>query len=75
MSEPRRRLIRAAATAVPNNRQCQHRLSKLRAAQEKERQSLVRWMSRLRRAFHAVEKSQAYIARVERAIAKLEDNT
>ena len=38
------------------------------AALEKERTSLDRWMKRLRRAFHAVEKQQQRVARLERAI-------
>ncbi len=36
-----------------------------------EKQCLDRWMSRLKRAFHAVEKQQGKIARLERAIAQL----
>jgi hypothetical protein len=38
----------------------------------KEQQSLGRWMSRLKRAFHAVEKQQRRVTRLERQIASLD---
>jgi hypothetical protein len=47
----------------------QQRLQKRRDQLDKERVALNRWMSRLRRAFHAVEKQQARVARLERQIA------
>jgi hypothetical protein len=47
----------------------QRRLQKRRDQLEKERVALNRWMSRLRRAFHTVEKQQAKISRLERQIA------
>ncbi|MFO1007273.1 MAG: hypothetical protein U0929_15035 [Planctomycetaceae bacterium] len=40
-----------------------------------EKQSLDRWMSRLKRAFHAVEKQQTKVARLERAIEQLTRNS
>ena len=38
----------------------------------KEQSGLTRWMSRLKRAFHAVERQQAKVSRVEREISRLE---
>jgi len=70
MSIPRRRILRPAPSPIPSNH---HQTQKLRSRLEKERASLARWMSRLRRAFHAVEKSQLRLGRIERQIARLED--
>jgi hypothetical protein len=47
------------------------RIEKRQARLEQERQSLARWMVRLRRAFHAMERQQAKIVRLERELAKL----
>jgi len=33
-----------------------------------ERAALARWLTRLKRAFHAVEKQQARISRIERRL-------
>ena len=38
---------------------------------EKEQALLARWMTRLTRAFHSVEKLRKKIARLERELAKL----
>jgi hypothetical protein len=73
MTTPRRRIVRLSnATPEPDPRQ-QERLRKLRERLAGERATLTRWMTRLRRSFHQVEKRQLAIARVEREIAKLED--
>jgi hypothetical protein len=67
MTMPRRRLVR------PQNRPDNtRRRQRLRERLELERIALARWQSRLRRAFNAVEKHQAYIGRLERQITKLE---
>ena len=71
MSAPRRRLVRPAT--APPDQQRQRRLRKLREGLERERAALARWMARLRRAFHAVERQQLRTARLERQIAKLEE--
>jgi hypothetical protein len=71
MSAPRRRIVRPAAPTTPDPDR-QRRLQKLRAGLERERTALARWVARLKRAFHAFKKSQARIARCERAIRKLE---
>jgi hypothetical protein len=65
MSLPRRNLIRPARPGSNNERQT----DKLRTALGKERAALSRWMSRLRRAFHSVERIQARRARFERRLA------
>jgi len=73
MSPPRRRLIRPAPSATTASPQRQRRLQKLRANLERERTLLARWMSKLTRAFHSVEKSQRRIYRLERTLANQED--
>jgi hypothetical protein len=72
MTAPRRRLVRPAAPATPGPDH-QRRVQKLRANLEQERAALARWMVRLKRAFHAVEKSQQRLTRLERAIRKMEE--
>lgn len=71
MSAPRRRIVRPspAITSV----QSQQRLEKLRRRLFVERDCLRRWMTRLKRAFHAVERSQQRISRIERTLARTED--
>ena len=51
--------------------QRRRRLKKLRADLGAQRAALARWMTRLKRAFHSVEKLQARVARIEREINKL----
>ncbi len=72
MSTPRRRLVRPPTTAQELDPNRTRRLQRLRARLEKERAALVRWMVRLRRAFHAMERLQRSAARVERQITTLE---
>ena len=70
MTTPRRRVLRPPRTDAEESR----RISKLathRQQLDKEQQTLSRWMTKLRRAFHAVEKSQQKVTRLEREIAKL----
>jgi predicted RNase H-like nuclease (RuvC/YqgF family) len=52
--------------------QRQQKLVAKREQLDKEQQTLGRWMSRLRRAFHAVEKQQRRVANLERTIARLD---
>ena len=73
MSAPRRRLVRPKSTAPPDQ-QRQRRAKRLREGLERERAALARWMARLKRAFHATEKSQQRIARIERQLTKLEED-
>lgn len=73
MTLPRRRLVRPVQAPVLAHPATDRQLQKLRSRLETERLSLSRWMSRLRRAFHAVEKSQVKITRIERQLAHLEE--
>lgn len=69
---PRRRVIRPPqATTDATLRQ--RKIAARRTRLQTEQQNLSRWMSRLRRAFHAVEKQQQKICRLEREIARLEN--
>lgn len=70
MSNPRRRILRFPTTSRPADSQRQSQ--RLRSRLSKERSALARWMTRLRRAFHAVEKHQVRIARLERQLTKEE---
>ena len=71
MSLPRRRILRPPRPAVDDARR-QEKLLDRRTRLRTEQESLSRWMKRLRRAFHAVEKNQARVCRLEREIARLE---
>ncbi len=74
MTAPRRRLVRFTdATPGPDPRQAE-RLRRLRERLASERAALARWMLRLRRAFHQVEKRLRAVARAEREIANQEAN-
>ena len=72
MTTVRRRVLRPAQLAAAVNVATQVKIQKRRAQLEKERTSLARWMARLRRAFHSVEKTQVRIGRLERELARLE---
>jgi hypothetical protein len=73
MSTPRRRLVRPAVVVAPTSQQRQRRAQQLRGRLTQDRTSLGRWMSRLKRAFHSMEKLQVRIARIERQITRLEE--
>jgi hypothetical protein len=72
MATPRRRIVRSTGTPSGPDPREQERRRRLRERLAGERAALARWMTRLRRAFHQVEKRQQSIARIERAINKLE---
>lgn len=73
MTTPRRRVLRPRPPAADNLLR-QQMLSRRREQLEKEQAALARWMSRLRRAFHELEKRQKTVRRIEREIAKLEQS-
>jgi hypothetical protein len=73
MSTPRRRIVRTTAVVDVAAQQRQRRVQSLRGKLTQDRAALGRWMSRLRRAFHSVEKIQQRIARIDRQLAHLED--
>lgn len=73
MTTPRRVVLRPLRPAVDNDRQRrQGVIVRRRARLQKEQQALARWMTRLKRAFHAVEKQQRRVTALERAIARLD---
>lgn len=69
MTTPRRRLIRPPRSSHSHPAA---QLQKLHAKLAKERLDLSRWMTRLKRAFHAVEKHQQRISRLEKQIHVLQ---
>jgi len=72
MTTPRRRIVRPRAVIPAQEVQRQRQLHKLRTRLEQEREALIRWMRRLRRAFHAVERRQTTITRLEKTLTRLE---
>ena len=68
---PRRRIIRPASH--PPSPQADRHAQKLRARLEKERAMLARRVVKLKRAFHAFEKSHRAVVRLERKINELEE--
>jgi hypothetical protein len=73
MSTPRRRIVRSASPTDPTAQRRQRRVQRLRGWLVEDREALARWMSRLKRAFHAVEKLQERVARLDRQLATLEE--
>jgi hypothetical protein len=71
MTAARRRVLRSAPLTVTDVRH-QQRLEKVREQLTQERAALGRWMTRLKRAFHAVEKQQSRIGRIERRLSQSE---
>jgi hypothetical protein len=69
VTPPRRRVLRRVATTQEADPRRIATLEKRQAKLAKERVALKRWMSRLRRAFHAVESAQRQIRRMERGLA------
>ena len=72
MATPRRNLVRPTVPPTTVRQPANQRLLKLRGRRDKERTALARWMTRLRRAFHAVERTQLRLSRIERQIAQQE---
>ena len=70
MTIPRRRVLRPVRPDVGDGVR-ERKLAARRVRLATEKQSLDRWMTRLKRAFHAVEKQQAKVARLERAVQQL----
>jgi hypothetical protein len=69
MTTLRRRILRPAPVVLPQP-QSDRLFHKLLSQLEEERKSLARWMTRLKRAFHTVEKVQKRITRIEHQLAK-----
>lgn len=71
MTTPRRRHVLRPATSVPTAALV--RLSRWRDRLAEEQRALSRWMARLKRAFHSLEKHQLRVARLERQIRQVEE--
>ena len=72
MSTVRRHVLRPQRAAHQVAPRTQQSIVKCRAQLQREQILLDRWMSRLRRAFHALEKQQQRTARLQRRLAQLE---
>jgi hypothetical protein len=72
MTTPRRQLIRPVLP-VDRHQDRDRQLHKLRSRLESERAAFSRWMTRLKRAFHSVEKIQRRLTRIERNLNELEE--
>ncbi|HMF15166.1 MAG TPA: hypothetical protein VKE94_22780 [Gemmataceae bacterium] len=72
MAAARRQILRPTL-APPATPQHQRQIQKLRHRLTQERSAFERWMARLKRAFHAVEKHQHQAIRLQRRIARLEE--
>lgn len=66
MGKVRRRVLRPTTTISAAEQRERHRLQKKHEQLAKDRAALDRWMSKLKRAFHAMEKLQTKIARLEK---------
>ena len=72
MTTVRRRIQRPPRQPTAAEARRQARIQKKHEQPAKEQAALKRWMTKLKRAFHAVEKQQQRIARLERQLADLE---
>jgi hypothetical protein len=72
MPDPRKPKSRTQSSSAHPALERRRQLQTLRARLQAERHAWSRWMTRLRRAFHAVEKLQRRITYLEKRIADLE---
>jgi polyhydroxyalkanoate synthesis regulator phasin len=72
MAKVRRRIQRPARSTATTDARRQARLQKKHEQLAKEQAALSRWTSKLKRAFHTVEKQQQRIARLEKQLSQLE---
>ena len=68
MTQVRRRILRPAHTVTVDDTRRLQRASRQRTQLDTHRKTLSRWMSKLKRAFHAIERLQGQIARLERQL-------
>lgn len=71
MTTTRRRRVLRPTTSAPTS--ALMRLSRWRGRLAEEQQALSRWMAKLKRAFHSLEKHQLRVARLERQIRQGEE--
>ena len=74
MSRVRRRVLRNQQPITATEARRLDRIQKKREQLDKERAALGRWSTKFKRAFHAMEKLQAKITRIERDITRLEQS-
>ena len=74
MSIPRRRVLRPARPAAAVHPRQHVLIDKRRSRLDRERAALTKWMTRLKRAFHAVEKQQRRVANLERQLVRLQQS-
>jgi hypothetical protein len=72
MSTPRRPVIRLHQPPTDQRSQADRLVQKLRSCLESQRSMRTRWMTRLRRACHEIEKIERRITRIERLLARME---
>ena len=70
MTTPRRRIIRPPISPVPDNHE---KIHKIRSRLEQDRLDFARWMTKLKRAFNVVMKTQQRINRLERLLSQMEN--
>ena len=75
MANVRRRIQRRTSQPTAAEARHQARLQKKHDQLAKEQAARKRWMTKLKRAFHTVEKQQQRIARLERQLADLEQSS
>jgi len=70
MNTPRRRVLRPVPAIPRDESRRLRRLERQHAQLDTHRQTLARWMSKLKRAFHTIERLQAQISRLEKQLAR-----
>ena len=70
MSVPRRRIIRPPSSVLPENAE---KIQRIRARLEREHLVFARWLSKLKRAFNVIQKTQQNIKRLERQLGQIEN--
>ena len=74
MAKVRRRVLRPESQAATQDVRLTARIAKRQQQLTKERAALRRWMTKLKRAFHVMEKQQRRIASLERQLTQLARN-
>ena len=71
MTTTRRRVLRPTSTVSPDESRRLRRLERQRSQLDSDRQAVSRWMTKLKRAFHAIERLQARMASLERQLNQM----
>ena len=69
MTTPQRRVLRPVREARPGDAERERQIARRRARLELERETLGRWMAKLKRAFPETERRQAKVNRRTRVVA------